>query len=163
MAIRAQFQSSSEIGVFAKLTNSYCLVAQGGSENFYSVFESELSEHIPVVHVSISGTKVIGSMVAGNKNGVLLPTTTSDQELMHIRNSLPESVKVIRIEEKLTALGNPFFFIRFLFQNRTFFFFLCLFFKNCSRPPFLLAVSQRSKIRNQNNPSFLQVFVQLFQ
>ncbi|KAJ3431703.1 eukaryotic translation initiation factor [Anaeramoeba flamelloides] len=45
-------------------------------------------------------------MVAGNKNGVLLPTTTSDQELMHIRNSLPESVKVIRIEEKLTALGN---------------------------------------------------------
>jgi translation initiation factor 6 len=30
-----QFENSNEIGVFAKLTNAYCLVALGGSENFY--------------------------------------------------------------------------------------------------------------------------------
>lgn len=30
-----QFENSSEIGVFSKLTNAYCLVAIGGSENFY--------------------------------------------------------------------------------------------------------------------------------
>ena len=41
MATRVQFENSNEIGVFACLTNSYCLVCQGGSENFYSVFESE--------------------------------------------------------------------------------------------------------------------------
>ena len=35
MAIRAQFEGNNEIGVFAKLTNAYCLVAIGGSENFY--------------------------------------------------------------------------------------------------------------------------------
>lgn len=35
MAVRAQFENSNEIGVFARLTNSYCLVALGGSENFY--------------------------------------------------------------------------------------------------------------------------------
>ena len=39
MAVRAQFESSNEIGVFANLTNSYALCAIGGSENFYSVFE----------------------------------------------------------------------------------------------------------------------------
>ena len=30
-----QFENSCEIGVFSKLTNAYCLVAIGGSENFY--------------------------------------------------------------------------------------------------------------------------------
>lgn len=35
MAQRCQFENSNEVGVFAKLTNAYCLVAQGASENFY--------------------------------------------------------------------------------------------------------------------------------
>jgi len=35
MAVRAQFEGNNEIGVFAKLTNAYCLTAIGGSENFY--------------------------------------------------------------------------------------------------------------------------------
>ena len=35
MASRVQFEGNNEIGVFAKLTNTYCLVAIGGSENFY--------------------------------------------------------------------------------------------------------------------------------
>ena len=55
MALRIQFENSSEIGCYATLTNSYCLVAQGASENFYSAFESELADAIPVVHSSIAG------------------------------------------------------------------------------------------------------------
>lgn len=55
MAVRAQFENSNEIGVFCNLTNSYALVAIGGSENFYSVFEQDLADHIPVVHTSING------------------------------------------------------------------------------------------------------------
>lgn len=35
MAVRASFEKNNEIGCFAKLTNTYCLVAIGGSENFY--------------------------------------------------------------------------------------------------------------------------------
>ena len=42
MAQRAQFENSNEIGVFAKLTNSYCLTGLGGSQNFYSIFEAEV-------------------------------------------------------------------------------------------------------------------------
>ena len=33
--VRTNFENNNEIGVFAKLTNSYCLVAIGGSANFY--------------------------------------------------------------------------------------------------------------------------------
>lgn len=106
MAVRAQFEGNNEVGVFAKLTNAYCLVAIGGSENFYSVFEGELSEAIPVVHCSLAGCRIIGRMCVGNKNGLLVPSSTTDQELQHIRNSLPDSVKIQRVEERLSALGN---------------------------------------------------------
>ncbi|KAJ3121781.1 Eukaryotic translation initiation factor 6 [Nowakowskiella sp. JEL0407] len=136
MAVRAQFENSNDIGVFSSLTNSYCLVAIGGSENFYrylllplsqtyppqtphcplnnlilkfnfsSVFESELGDVIPVVHTSIGGTRIIGRLCVGNRHGLLLPNSTTDQELQHLRNSLPDSVKVQRIEERLSALGN---------------------------------------------------------
>ncbi|KAI3639321.1 hypothetical protein MIR68_001128 [Amoeboaphelidium protococcarum] len=106
MALRAQFENKNDIGVFSRLTNAYCLVAIGGSENFYSVFESELGQVIPVVHTSIAGTRIIGRLTAGNRHGLLVPSTTTDQELQHLRNSLPDSVAIQRIEERLSALGN---------------------------------------------------------
>ncbi|KAJ3691353.1 hypothetical protein LUZ61_020517 [Rhynchospora tenuis] len=106
MATRLQFENNCEVGVFSKLTNKYCLVAIGGSESFYSVFESELGGVIPVVKTSIAGTRIVGRMCAGNKNGLLLPHTTTDQELQHIRNCLPDEVVVQRVEERLSALGN---------------------------------------------------------
>ncbi|CAI5729457.1 unnamed protein product [Peronospora destructor] len=106
MAVRCQFENSNEIGVFSKLTNSYCLVCVGGSENFYSTFESELADHIPVVHASIAGCRFVGRVAVGNKRGLLLPSTITDQEMQHIRNALPDSVVVQRVEERLSALGN---------------------------------------------------------
>ncbi len=101
-----RFEHSNDIGVFSKLTNSYCLVAIGGSENFYSVFESELSGVIPVIHTSITGTKIIGRLTTGNRKGLLLPSTATDQEFQHLRNSLPDGVAIQRVEERLSALGN---------------------------------------------------------
>lgn len=106
MATRLQFENNSDIGVFSLLTNAYCLVAHGGSENFYAAYESELAEHIPVCKVSVAGTRLAGRLCVGNKNGLLMPHTTTDQELLHVRNSLPDSVVVQRVEEKLNALGN---------------------------------------------------------
>jgi len=106
MALRVQFENNDDIGAFSKLTNSYCLVAIGGAETFYSVFEAELSETIPVVHTSIAGCRIIGRMTVGNKNGLLVPSSTTDGELQHLRNSLPDEVKVQRVEERLSALGN---------------------------------------------------------
>jgi len=103
---RCQYENSNEIGVFAKLTNAYCLVAPGGSQNFYSVFESELADHIPVIQASIGGCRIVGRLTAGNKNGLLVPSTTTDHELLQIRNSLKKEIIVRRIEDKLSALGN---------------------------------------------------------
>lgn len=35
-----------------------------------------------------------------------MPNGTSDVELQHLRNSLPDNVKIQRVEERLSALGN---------------------------------------------------------
>lgn len=107
MAVRCAFENSSEVGVYSQLTNSYCLVAFGGSANFYSVFEGELAPaQMAVVHTTIGGTRIVGRMTAGNRHGLLVPAITTEGELQTLRNSLPEEVKIQRVEERLSALGN---------------------------------------------------------
>lgn len=71
-----------------------------------SVFESELLDVIPLVHTSIGGNRIIGRLCVGNRHGLLVPSQTTDQELQHLRNALPDTVAIQRIEERLSALGN---------------------------------------------------------
>lgn len=54
----------------------------------------------------MAGCRIIGRLTAGNRNGLLVPSSTTDVELQHLRNSLPDAVKVTRVEERLSALGN---------------------------------------------------------
>merc|ERR1712212_1288450 len=61
---------------------------------------------IPVCYSSVAGCRIIGRMTVGNRHGLLVPSGTTDQELQQIRNSLPDSVKIQRVEERLSALGN---------------------------------------------------------
>jgi len=82
------------------------LTALASSSNFYSVFEAELADVIPIVHTTIAGTRIVGRLTAGNRHGLLVPSTTTDQELQHLRNSLPKEVAIQRVEERLSALGN---------------------------------------------------------
>jgi len=81
MCTRVMFEGSNEIGVVSMLTNAYALTCQGNSENFYSVLEAELGDHIPVIHASIAGCRFVGRVTAGNCRGLLVPNTTGDQEL----------------------------------------------------------------------------------
>jgi translation initiation factor 6 len=37
---------------------------------------------------------------------LLVPDTITDQELMAIRNSLPNEIKIRRIDDRISALGN---------------------------------------------------------
>ncbi|KAK5005976.1 Eukaryotic translation initiation factor 6, partial [Cryomyces antarcticus] len=80
-----------------------------------SIFEAELQDVIPICHATIAGTRITALPLhllpltpypPSNRKGLLVPTNTTDQELQHLRNSLPEDVKIQRIEERLSALGN---------------------------------------------------------
>jgi len=58
-------KTATKLEFFANLTNTYCLTAFGGSENFYSVFENELPPKFPTVKASIAGTRLVGRMTVG--------------------------------------------------------------------------------------------------
>ncbi|EAL48052.1 translation initiation factor eIF-6, putative [Entamoeba histolytica HM-1:IMSS-B] len=105
MALRAEYENSTDIGVFTKLTNKYCITAPGGSSS-YKIIEQEVSPKIPCVEATIGGLRIIGRLAVGNRKGLLLPNTCNDQELLHLRNSLPDDVVVQRVEERMSALGN---------------------------------------------------------
>ena len=45
-------------------------------------------------------------MTVGNKNGLLVHPNTTEDELLVLKEQLPSSVKVEKVDEKLNALGN---------------------------------------------------------
>lgn len=107
MACRTRMENSSEIGVYCRVTNAYAIVGHNTSENFYASIQNELEGHnIPVIHTMIGEQRIVGRLTVGNKNGLLVPNTTTDVELQHLRNCLPDSVKIQKVEERLNSLGN---------------------------------------------------------
>ena len=40
----------------------------------------------------------MGRVTVGNRKGLLVPSTCTDGELLHLRNALPDSVVVQRVE-----------------------------------------------------------------
>lgn len=106
MIFPTSFDNCKEIGCFVRLTNKYCLIGNGTSYNTYSLFDQELAKYMPVVQCSVSDTGLLGRLTVGNKNGLLVPSTINDSELMHIRNSLPDSIRIRKVDDRLSALGN---------------------------------------------------------
>ena len=64
IVLGVQFENSSEIGVFAKLTSAYCITPLDNPQ-FYSYFEAELADHIPVIQATFAGTKIVGRLCIG--------------------------------------------------------------------------------------------------
>jgi hypothetical protein len=88
-----QFENSNDVGVFAQLTNAYAMIALGGAENFYSVFESELADHIPVIKTSISGEAKFTTK-GSTETGVLgRPTACSSRSIRS--DVLPASLAAV--------------------------------------------------------------------
>ncbi|XP_035541535.1 eukaryotic translation initiation factor 6-like [Juglans regia] len=74
MATRLQFENSCDMGVFSKLTNAYCLVAIGGSENFYSAFETELAVQSLWLRPPLAAQALLDAFVQETKMGFSCPT-----------------------------------------------------------------------------------------
>ena len=104
MSYRLQVNNSDQIGCFMTLTNTYCLVTEGADTQWLSKI---LNFEIPVIQCQVdNGNTMVGTMTCGNSKGLLVPHTTTDYELEHIKRKLPKDIKVERINDVFTALGN---------------------------------------------------------
>lgn len=105
-AVRCSFRTAADPGVLAILTNSYCIHGRFTEPKLRDLLASELNTAIPVIPATIGGLETCGCLLAGNKNGLLVPHITTDLELQHIRNHLPEDITIARVSARMTSLGN---------------------------------------------------------
>lgn len=105
MVSRTKFENSAEIGAYATITNSFCLLPNQPPSSFFSAIESLFPPSFPIVCSNIGGTAIVGRLTVGNKHGLLVPITTTDDELLILRSRLPE-LQIERIRESFSALGN---------------------------------------------------------
>ena len=89
MVYRCTFDGSSEIGVYACLTSTYCLVAADPPSDFLDALRTGLGAAFPIVPCTIAGSRHIGEMAVGNKHGLLVPENASNEEIQHLQTCLP--------------------------------------------------------------------------
>lgn len=104
MLAKLDFENNSEIKSYICLTNAYAIVGRAQHSNVVDFLKEKLS--FPIIETTISNIKTVGNLCVGNKYGLVVSENCSDVELQHIRNSLPETVKLARIYDKCNALGN---------------------------------------------------------
>jgi translation initiation factor 6 len=98
--ILADVFGSPNIGVYCFCNEMVAIVPPGLTNHKMNQFAETLG--VRVCTTTISGSTLVGALVTGNSNGVLVPHTIREYELERIR----EFSKVVIVESKWTALGN---------------------------------------------------------
>jgi len=98
---RVDFNRSPNIGVFIFTTDEYTLIPPGSPKKLVRAIERVLKTE--VIEVTIGGSKLLGVLVCGNSNGLLVPYFTTAEELETLHK---HGIKAKRLISRYTALGN---------------------------------------------------------
>ena len=93
---------SPNVGLFVRTNNDTILLPFGFAETKAKKIKEYLDVE-KIIHVSIAGTRLIGPMTVMNNNGILLPSTVSDDEIRILKQT---GLNVDRLKSKFTAIGN---------------------------------------------------------
>lgn len=94
---------SPNIGLFVKSNDTLLSVPFGFAETKVNKLKTYL-EVETVLYVSVSGTRLLGPLTVMNNNGILLPSTASEEELQQFKDA--SKLNVERLDSKYTAIGN---------------------------------------------------------
>jgi len=93
---------SPNVGVYGFSNEILCLVPLGLSPKKIQRFHDSLK--VNVVQCSIGGSCVIGALVSGNSQGILVPHTIQDYEMKVVKKVT--GLRVEKLKGKWTAIGN---------------------------------------------------------
>ncbi|MHA2026510.1 MAG: translation initiation factor IF-6 [Candidatus Thorarchaeota archaeon] len=102
MIARTDFEGDSNVGAYGIATDSFVFTSSNMSEKALDTIERTFN--LPLVQSTIATLDAVGLVSVATSNGILLPYTTSDDELEQISTSA--GVNVDWIDNKMTALGN---------------------------------------------------------
>jgi translation initiation factor 6 len=100
--VRTDFEGDVNVGAFGSITDKFVFTSPNMSEKSMNTIERTFN--LPLIQATVATTDIVGIMSVSNSNGILVPYTTTDDELEIIKRS--SDVKVDWIESKMTALGN---------------------------------------------------------
>ncbi|MEM4735422.1 MAG: translation initiation factor IF-6 [Candidatus Thorarchaeota archaeon] len=100
--VRTDFEGEPNIGAFCIATDSFVLVSSNVSDKSLALLEQVFG--LPIVQSTVATLDAVGIMCAANSHGIVVPYTTTDEELSGLRRSV--DVTVEWIDSKMTAMGN---------------------------------------------------------
>jgi len=92
------------VGVYIHATDTYALIPPKLGEREVNVIREALGVDL-VVESTIFNMKLLGVLVAGNSNGLLIPRTVTDDEYSVLKKSLRD-VNIAVVDSVENALGN---------------------------------------------------------
>ena len=95
------FYGNPNVGLYAFATDKHCLMGYDLRKSIRKQIEEILN--VPVHHMTMCGTPLLGVFLAGNKNCLLVPSICFDDEIEVLKRL---KIKYAVIDTKLTALGN---------------------------------------------------------
>lgn len=98
-----EFFGTVEVGLFATATDKICIVPPQIKPRHQKLIEKVLE--IDVIKTTIAGSFLIGPLVVGNSNGIVISCMVLDEELEKIRNSIKD-LNILVLESRYTATGN---------------------------------------------------------
>lgn len=100
--IKYDIYRGPNIGLYTRVNDSFVFVPNG----FAKTKAEKLANYLKVdyVYASVSNTRLLGTLMVANDNGILLPKTAYDSEYEHLKKSTGMNIGVL--DSKYTALGN---------------------------------------------------------
>lgn len=96
-----ELAGNPNLGVYVRATDAHVFYADSASRREAGEIESTLE--VPGVPVSIGGSHVVGSLMAGNRRGLVVADIVFEAELRKIQRA---GLHVSRLAELLNAAGN---------------------------------------------------------
>ena len=93
---------SPNIGIYSKANDDFVFIPNG----FATTKAKNLAEFLKTDHIftSVANTRLLGPLMVVNNNGIILPRTALEEELVHLRKSTGLNVDIL--DTKHNALGN---------------------------------------------------------
>jgi len=99
---RTNFEGDSNVGAYGIATDRFVFVSPNMSEK--SLGDLERVFNLPLIQSTVATLDAVGLMSAATSNGILVPYTTTDEELKRLKKN--SEVNVDWIDDRMTALGN---------------------------------------------------------
>lgn len=102
---RLSIHGNVNIGVYIFANDQIALVPKGLDKKILDIISETLN--VEPIETRVADLSIIGIMVAGNNNGIILPRIIKDNELIELKKLLSKyDLNIVVAESKYTAIGN---------------------------------------------------------